>query len=455
MSLRFTACAIALTIFVTTPAIAGDPGSYLGVNCGKAGALDEKQKIPRYFIKRNVATLNLAADLGLGWARCGGGPEQWHAGGRPSPENFRDVIDHASAVGVRVYLYVEYRGDINAEAITDFDWRAVGRAFAETYGDRVACYGILNEVDHVRSPHPPGDVAAAVAEFAAGVKSVDPTLLVSTPAIGGTPMEVARADAHLKALAPLLNDGRLDVLNLHSYHDSRPKKPHWSNIDDSAEWSPSRNFLRAKRAAGITADVRFAAGEFNYRNWDGTDEERAVGFMTALWDQLMVVGRPGGERVGLFSLPYNVPDDRPERQTTMARNFEWTPDGSFVWEPNEKGRVLRTSVAVTDGAEFLSCDPHATGTATLRGGGKTVWVWHNRRAFSSLAGVAEVELVGVPRSATSVRLYTATSDVDRRAETFKTDGGRVVLRAADLPSEQTLLFVADGVDGGDPAVRPR
>lgn len=71
-------------------------------------------------------------------------------------------------------------------------------------------------------------------------------------------------------MGTLVNAGKVYMLNLHSYHDSRPRKPHFSNIDDSSEWAPSCNFLRAKRAAGITRPVRFAAGEFNYRNWDGS-----------------------------------------------------------------------------------------------------------------------------------------------------------------------------------------
>ena len=43
--------------------------------------------------------------------------------------------------------------------------------------------------------------------------------------MGGTPMDEKRADEYLKAIGPLVNAGKLQVMNLHSYHDSRPKKP--------------------------------------------------------------------------------------------------------------------------------------------------------------------------------------------------------------------------------------
>ena len=94
------------------------------------------------------------------------------------------------------------------------------------------------------------------------------------------------------------------------------------------DWSPTRNFLRAKTVAGIRSPVRFAAGEFNYRNWSGTNVDRANGFMTTLWDQLMVVAsQKDSQRVGLFSMPYNLADARQEKQTTLA--FDWNEDGTY------------------------------------------------------------------------------------------------------------------------------
>ena len=422
-----------------------DPASFIGINCGKSGAHDHKQGIDQYFLKRNIATLNLASELRLGWARCGGGPEQWYAGGKPLPDNFDIVVGHANKLGIQVYLFLEYRGDINKQSMTDFDWKRTGREFAEHFGKRVGCYGILNEVDHVRSPHDPAEVFAAVRDFAAGVKSVDRSLLVSTPAIGGTPMEVDRADRFLKSMRPLINKGMVDVLNLHSYHDSKPNKPHFSSIDGSSDWAPSRNFLRAKKVAGIKTPVRFSAGEFNYRNWTGTDADRGRGFMTTLWDQLMVVGaQENGQRVGLFSMPYNVADSRQERQTTMALNFDWRENGGYEWIPNEKGRVLRDQLFATRGMQFVSCAPHQSGLAVLQGSGKTAWVWHNRKAFSKLASQTEVTITGIPAGATELRMLTHESSLKNPAKKFPLNKqSSIKFRLADLPAEQSLLFITN------------
>ena len=435
----------------------GDPGSYLGVNCGKSGAHDTKQGIENYFIKRNVATLNLAADLGLGWARCGGGPEQWYRNDSPSPAAFDEVVRHANSKDIRVYLFLEYRGDINPQAITDFDWRRVGIEFATHFGNRVACYGILNEVDHVASPHSPAEVAFAVDAFASGVHDALPAANVASPSIGGTPMQVQRADEFLAAIGPLFHDGKLSVLNLHSYHDSRPHKPHESNIDDSSDWAPSRNFLRAVEKAGIDRPLRFAAGEFNYRNWDGTDADRGIGFMTALWDQLMVVAATAHDhdadpqRVGLFSIPYNLPDDRPERQTTMAVRFDWQPDGSYQWTGNEKGRVLQSMVRLTDGMSFVACDPLDRGFASLRGPNRTAWVWHHRKAFSSLATGDDVELTGVPSAAKQMVVIDHTGLAIVRRSIADPSKTSLRLSPSELPPNQTLLIM---VDAADPAVVP-
>ena len=156
---------------------ARDPASYVGINCGRAGDFSSRDGMENYFIKRNIASLNLAKSLDLGWARCGGGPEQWYVGGKPSPEKFDTVFDYANKQGVQVYLYIEYRGDLVKDSkITDYDWHEVGRAFAGHFGHKIGCYGLFNEVDHNDSPHPPADIARAVEAFADGVHSVDATL---------------------------------------------------------------------------------------------------------------------------------------------------------------------------------------------------------------------------------------------------------------------------------------
>jgi hypothetical protein len=315
----------------------------------------------------------------------------------------------------------------------------------------VACYGILNEVDHLRSPHSPREIAIATREFSMVVHSVDPKFLVVSPAIGGTPMDIKRADLFLKELKPLVDSGAINVLNLHSYHDSKSKKPHFSCIDSASTWAPSRNFLRAIEVGGYEKPVRFAAGEFNYRNWDGPDEQRAIGFMTTLWDQLMVVDErsSAGDRVGLFSIPYNISDDRANRQTCMSEKFEWKNQETAHWVPNEKGRVFRDNLAIVKDMRFVKCDPHETGTAVLLSDRRKVWVWQNRPTFSSLSSLASIELSGIPSNGKELKIIRFDSTLAAPWKIIPLNGnGKLRFRTSDLPSNQTILFVVDSADQG-------
>ena len=159
----------------------------------------------------------------------------------------------------------------------------------------------------------------------------------------------------------------------------------------------------------------------------------------------MVVGdQENGQRVGLFSMPYNVADSRQERQTTMALNFDWRENGGYEWIPNEKGRVLRDQLFATRGMQFVSCAPHQSGLAVLQGSGKTAWVWHNRKAFSKLASQTEVTITGIPAGATELRMLTHESSLKNPAKKFPLNKqSSIKFRLADLPAEQSLLFITN------------
>lgn len=425
----------------------------LGIHCANAG--DAKKAAA------NKSILTLAADLGLGWARCSGGPAQWWGDGAPQPDNFAEVIGFAEARGIRVFLQLEYRRDIDGGRLGDYDWYATGRSFARAFGATVGAYGILNEVDHSRSVEDYGEVAAALRRFADGVHSVDPSLLVSTPGLGGTPMSVGNTDALLRALAPLLNDGTVQVLNLHSYQDI--KRGQRSNILETAEWSPSRNFARAKAAGGITANVLRGAGEYNYRSWPGRDDypstpdERGSGFFTTVWDQLTAVGSGGvDDNRNLFAVAYAITSDedgadgKRYRAFHMAHAWESLPGGGYVYEPSAKGTALVNTLAATRGMRFQHLDPLGKGIAVLRGGGKKMWMWHNRAFFSDLDDPAVVTVSGIPPRARTLRILRWDSTLDDPLHTIRLGEGETS-RALDcaryLPHGETYLIVAD--DAGD------
>ncbi len=414
-----------------------DPGSYVGIHLGNAG--DVKK------LTSNTAAINLAHDLDISWGRASGGPKQWNSFGSLSPQNFDPIVDYANSKDVNIYLYLEYRTDLDGGSIYDFDWYKVGRTYAEYFGDRVEAYGIINEPDHVVSGNSPQEVAFAVEKFADGVHSVNSDYVVTSPGVGGTPMSIERTDDFLEALTPLFNDGTLQVLNLHSYHDSKAK-PHFSNIDLSSDFAPSKNFMRAKEVGGITKNIDFIAGEFNYRNWEGTDEDRSVGFLTAFWDQLSVVGNGGADdRVGLFSAPYTITGSHPQKQTSLADAYSFDSNGNYVWQPNEKGQVLQETLTLTQGMDFIHTDPHDKGILILKGSDRKMWVWHNRDDFSSLSNDSVVRISGIPSDATGLAVYRSDSTAEQPYAMIELDGQTSVsFNPADiLPKGQTYMLMAN------------
>ena len=421
-----------------------DPGSYTGINLGNSG--DNKK------LASNIAAINLAHDLDISWGRASGGSNQWNASGSLSPENFDPVVDHANSKDVDIYLYLEYRSDLDGGSIYDFDWYEVGRTYAQHFGDRVGAYGIINEPDHLASGNSPEEVAFAVEQFADGVHSVNADYIVTSPGLGGTPMSIEQTDKYLEALGPLFNDGTLQVLNLHSYHDSRDK-PHYSNIDNSSDFAPSRNFIRAKEVGGITNNVGFAAGEFNYRNWTGTDEDRGIGFLTTFWDQMSVVGNQGAnDRVGLFSTPFTINADVAEKQISMADYYSFDENGDYVWQPNEKGQVLQTALTLSQGMDFIYTDPLDKGVSILKGGERKMWVWQNREDFSSLHDDGMVRISGIPSDATGLAVYRWDSTADQPYAMIDLNGQTSVsFNPADiLPAGQTYMLMANSDnDGGN------
>ncbi|MEM8828045.1 MAG: Ig-like domain-containing protein [Cyanobacteria bacterium P01_G01_bin.19] len=422
-----------------TDDISNDPGGFIGINLGNSGRNDR--------LTDNIAKINLAGELDISWGRASGGPEQWYADGSPTPERFDAVVDYAVANDVKVYLYLEYKQNINGGNITDFDWYEIGRTYAQYFGDRVEAYGLFNEPDQADTLETPAEVATAVEEFADGVHSVNSNYIVTSPGVGGTPQIIAKTDGFLEALGPLFNDGTLQVLNLHSYQDAGSIY----DINDDSTWSPNNNFNRAKNVAGIAANVNFIAGEFNYRDGGGTDEDRGTGFLTTMWDQLSVVGNGGiNDRVGLFSLAFNITDPRADRQVSLADVWTFDDDGNFTWVANEKGQVLETVLDLTQGMEFVYTDPLEKGLNVLRGGDRKMWVWHNREAFSNLANEDVIRITGIPTNADGLAIYRWDSTPDEPFVYIDLDNQSSISFdiSSLLPDEQTYMFVANSDDDG-------
>lgn len=365
--------------------------------------------------------------------------------GRPNATALDAILALAHEHGVTPMVlfeyYAHYYEDIGLG--TEEQWFAIGRAFAERYrpggawaaerGIRdygITLYTAFNEPEGTDFEPGrklgPGPYVAALRGLARGVHAVDPGLQVMP---GGFKSPNAADDWALRgigpALAPLWNDGTLAGIDLHTYFDVQ-----YAPMEGGYANSAQSNFDQVKRACGITADVGFIATEFNYKKRQVSEEQAACGFLTAIWDSLGVVGGDGSAHVARLAFPWNI-FHRAEKDDHYGMSHSLQP-----YRPTARGEVLRLVLRLTRGMTFVSLDPRGTGVFVLQGEGRKLWVWQNRKGWSSLRGT-RFEVRGIPPQATRLEVY-GWDGLRRTIELGAAD--RIIV--ADLEPEQTHMFLA-------------
>lgn len=313
---------------------------------------------------------------------------------------------------------------------------APGGAFQQEHGITgewgVSLYQTITRPD-ARATLPVADYVAALEGLADGVHEVDPDLAVVAGGLRPSGRDPTLA-GYGPALAPLLNAGTLDGLDLHSYYDA-VRAP----IEGGYEHSAQDNFDEVKRASGITADIGHYASNWNYRRDSTSIEEgqAARGVLTAFWDTLGVVGADGSTGVSRFAMPWNLFRTEAEDPAYgMAAQLD-------PWVPNDSGRALRTALEVAADLHFVSLDPRGSGEYVLEGAGKKLWVWQNREGWTAHPGTA-FTVTGLPAGAGELEVY-GWEGIRR---TIPLHGQRSLV-VTDLPTEETLMFLVR------PAAQPR
>jgi hypothetical protein len=363
---------------------------------------------------------------------------------RPNATVLDEGMKLAHAHGVTPMILFEYYASYHASIRlgTEKQWHALGRAFAERYrpggtwgrehgvaGWGVTLYSAFNEPERgfgTGGKLGPGPYVAALKGLADGVHSVDPSLRVIP---GGFMAANARDDWALRglgpALAPLLNDGTLDGIDLHTYYDVQ-----YAPMEGTYANSAQDNFDRVKAACGITRDVSFYCTEFNYKKRRVTTAQAARGFLTGIWDHLGVVRRDGRTPAARLALPWNLfHDAEKDTQYGMLRKYE-------PYEPSPRGAVLQLVLRLTDGMRFTSLDPRKTGVFVLEGAGRKMWVWQNRKGWTDQPGPS-FTVRGVPAWARKLEVYGWDG-----LRTARPLDGRPACSVTDLPGDETYMFVA-------------
>lgn len=379
------------------------------------------------------------ARIGAGMCRIPIHPNDYFRDGRPSPERIDQAVLMAHRHGITPMLLFEYYTRFHGELGDGARWRDIGRAFAarfrpgsewlksegvEDWG--ITVYTAINEPmwkDNNPTPIPVDQYVAALEGLARGVHSVDAGLLVGPGGFQEVPLFQNR-NPYAKAVAPLLNDGTLQGIDIHRYWDVQ-----WVPMQGTNRFSLQSQFDQVKRDLGITADIAFWCTEFNFKKRLVDEEEAARGLLTAVWDAVGIVGNDG-QPVAQFVLPWNIfhlaEKDPPYG---MARSDD-------PWTPTARGEVLVLVCRLSKGLRWVSLDPRGEGLFVLEGEGRRLWVWQNRTGWTRRPGVA-IMLAGIPAEAGRLEIYAW--DGLRRTVAL---AGQATMQLDDLPTEQTLMFLA-------------
>lgn len=360
---------------------------------------------------------------------------------KPMPHNFDAAMLEAHRNGIRPILLFEYEGSYQflqpPQPTGSYDdWFAAGQVFARRFrpnGEWARENGIkdwgaevftaINEPD-VQATIPREAYRDALAGLADGVHSVDASLRVVP---GGFATCNSHHDATLRGYGPviggLLQDGRLDGIDLHTYYHAQ-----FYPLTKGREFSVQTCFERVKAAMGVTREINFYSTEFNISRDGAWFDENLTAklFLTAFWDNAGVVRADGKTSATVLAFPWALGDTARIDGPGYAMAATEDP-----WSPDPRSRVLRMVLYLAGDMKFTALDRRA-GTFTLEGAAGQLQVWQDVKGWTETWGpVWEVKL---PPWAKTAELWAW----DGKRRDLVVGDGRVVLTG--LPADETYML---------------
>jgi hypothetical protein len=402
---------------------------------GNFGTFETPATLERQYTVINGIGAKLSSMDSYGWRK---------KDGSPNPASFDNAVFQSYQHGIMPVLFFEYYGNyvhLNPPVTIGSygNWYAVGKAFAARFapggsfarehgiGDwGVTMFSAINEPD-IQNTIDKKAYHDALAGLADGVHSVNPALRVFP---GGFATCNSAMDFTLRgygpAIADLLNDGRLDGIDLHTYYHVQ-----WFPIAKGRTFSAQNCFDKVKQAAHITRDIHFYATEFNFarsgiNKAPMPESEAAKGFLTGMWDNLGVVGADGRTPVGVLAFPWGLFDTP---KTEYALSLTRAP-----WTPSERGKLFKLVILVAGDMRFTELDPRVKGEFVLSGSGKTLRVWQDIPGWTDHPGSSIT--LEVPPGATQLR----TIAFDGLRQTQPVIGLKTVA-INGLPGSETYMFL--------------
>lgn len=359
----------------------------------------------------------------------------------PTPHDFDAAMLQAHDNGITPIILLEYEGSYQQltppQPVGSYsDWFRAGRAMAERFRPGgewgrehgipdwgVSVYTAINEPD-VQATIARDAYADALAGFADGVHSIDKALKVVP---GGFATCNSDGDAALRgygpAIAPLLESGQLDGIDLHTYYNAK-----WYPLTRGREFSVQTCFDRIKSAIGLKRDIDLYVTEFNVaRDGDWQAENVAAGlFLTAFWDEITVVRADGLSPATVFAFPWNLGDTGRIEGPGYAMAKTENP-----WSPAPRAEVLRDVLKLAGDMSFVSLDPRA-GTYRLEGPAGQLVVWQDLAGWTDHPGGTWT--IEVPEWARSAELWAW----DGKRRDVEVRSGKVVIDG--LPGNETYML---------------
>ncbi len=360
----------------------------------------------------------------------------------PTPRDFDAAMLQAHENKITPIILLEYEGSYQTlnppQPIGSYkDWFAAGQAMARRFrpdgewgkengiaGWGATIFTAINEPD-VQASIPREAYHDALAGLADGVHSIDPALKVVP---GGFATCNSHRDATLRgygpAIADLLEDGRLDGIDLHTYYNAK-----WYPMTRGREFSVQTCFDRIKQAMGLKRDVKFYATEFNVARVGEWEEPTLAAklFLSAFWDQVGVVGADGHSPVMTLAFPWNLGDtirvDGPAYAMAATEN---------PWSPEARSLVLRMVLRLSGDMTIRSINK-PRGLYTLAGAGAELIVWQNLPGWTDRPG-RTLELA-LPDWARTIEVW-GWDGLRRR---ISVNGGRFVLDGLDENETYMIL----------------
>ncbi|MDO1585256.1 hypothetical protein Q2T52_24455 [Rhizobium oryzicola] len=358
----------------------------------------------------------------------------------PQVHNFDDAMMEAYKNGITPIILFEYEGSYQTlnppQPIGSYhDWFRAGVEFSRRFrpngewgrehGIRdfgATLYTAINEPD-VQNTIPKKAYRDALEGLADGIHSVDAQLKVVPAGFAACNID---GDATLRGYGPviadLLESGKLDGIDLHTYYNDR-----WYPLIKGREFSAQSCFDRIKAAMGLKRDINFYSTEFNIsRSGSWTDAQVVAKlFLTAFWDNMGIVGANGRPATAL-AFPWGLPDtpdvDGPGYAMAVAAN---------PWKPEERAKVLQRVLKLAGDMTIVSSDPYHSGTLHLTGADADLFVWNNRRGWTDVKdGRWEITL---PAGARKIELW----GWDGLRSVHKPSGDRFIFEA--LPAGETYM----------------